>query len=317
MKLGTQRGSNHFQYLALAAVADWLITRTLTRAGVFVPKSPALVSAYQGVTSAGQFASTLAGVLALTMMAWLAWVEWQRRGVVLSLTYALLAGGSLILLLTVAPRWLTGGLQLLSLTALIILAWRGVQRERAFILFPAAAHAMGSLFVLLPAITAALAWTGPQLTGAVLFNLGELSVVLSGFALWWAFGRRVPKRLWILASVPALTFTGMFQAAPAMTGIFSIWSTGLTLYLPWPLYALSMWAASVALLAAWEDRQPAVWAILLLFAGGYVPQLSMHGFFGLVALWMMVTLPDARSAASPSGGQLSQATLAALPGTRA
>lgn len=78
----------------------------------------------------------------------------------------------------------------------------------------------------------------------------------------------------------------MHLAAPALTGILAIWSTGLTLYLPWPLYALSLWLACAVVAGSLRRNDPTGWAILLLAAGGYAPQLSTHVFLGLVALWL-------------------------------
>jgi hypothetical protein len=79
----------------------------------------------------------------------------------------------------------------------------------------------------------------------------------------------------------------MHRANPSMAGILAIWSIGLTLYLPWPLYAVSLWLAGAAAITALRQGQPAGWVILLLAAGGYAPQLSSQVFLGLVALYLL------------------------------
>lgn len=90
-----------------------------------------------------------------------------------------------------------------------------------------------------------------------------------------------------MAAGPALAFTGLYLANPALTGTLAVWSTGLTLYLPWPLYTLSLWLAGVTATTALRRKEPAGRAILLLAGGGYAPQLSTQAFLGLIALWLL------------------------------
>jgi len=84
-----------------------------------------------------------------------------------------------------------------------------------------------------------------------------------------------------------LAFVVAHLANPAMTAIIAIWSTGLTLYLPWPLYAVSLWLAGVVVIASVRRGDTVGWAILLLAAGGYTPQLSTQVLLGLIALWLL------------------------------
>ena len=90
----------------------------------------------------------------------------------------------------------------------------------------------------------------------------------------------------------------MHLVNPAMSGILAIWSTGLTLYLPWPLYAVSLWLVSVAAIVSLRRGDPAGWAILLLVAGGYAPQLSAQLFLSLIALWLLAP-PVTQPAVAP------------------
>jgi hypothetical protein len=80
-----------------------------------------------------------------------------------------------------------------------------------------------------------------------------------------------------------------------MTGILAIWSTGLTLYLPWPVYAVALWLAGKVVIQTLKQGNRVGWAILLLAAGGYAPQLNIHAFLGLIALWLLVNSPDYNS----------------------
>lgn len=276
-----------FHWLSIAALADWLITRTLTRAGVFIPKSPVWSTAYQGAAVFGQGASTLAGVLALAVLGWAAWQEWQtRRNHIFPLILGGLGGLSLLFLFIPAVGWLAVANHLLLLVALAIIFWRS--RQQLWLHLPILALMISSLYQLIPAVYETLHLPGPPAFALTVFNFGEILVVLSGLGFGWVAGRGATRRDWLLAALPALVFTGMFLSAPAMAGIFSIWSVGLTLFLPWPLYTLSVWATSLALLKAFREKQALGWVILLLVAGGYASQLSAQAFYGLIAVWMLV-----------------------------
>ncbi len=276
-----------FHWLTFAALADWMVTRTLTRAGVFIPKSPAWISAYRGAAVFGQGASTLAGLLVLATLGWVAWQEWQtHRKMTFPAILLTLAGMSLLFLFIPAVGWLSVANLLLLLVALGLIFWRA--RQRPWLLIPILALIASSLYQLLPALYEALHLAGPPPFTLTLFNLGEVLVVLSGLGYGWLARRGATRREWILAAIPAIAFSGMFLAVPAMAGIFSIWSMGLTLFLPWPLYTISVWSAGVAILKTMREKSALGWGILLLAAGGYASQLSTQSFYGLIALWMLV-----------------------------
>ena len=120
-----------------------------------------------------------------------------------------------------------------------------------------------------------------------MFNLGELLIVLSPIALYWVVRPATGWRHKSLAAVPALAFVVAHLANPSMTAIIAIWSTGLTLYLPWPLYAVSLWLGSMVVIAGVRQGNAVAWAALLLAAGGYAPQLSTQALVSLSALWLL------------------------------
>ena len=282
------------RWLVVAALVDWLVTRTLTRSAVFMPKTPLVILVYQSFGLFGQFAATLASLLALVCLAWLAWQGLQtgsKRAPALGLLAA--AGLSVYFLFTPAQGWLSAAYHLTLLTLTAWIGWRAwagsacIPKKLAGGLVVLALLA-GQAYLLVPAFTSSLQLPGPPRGVPFLYYLGELLVVLSPIALWWAYARQAPRWTWMAAALPALAFAGMRLAAPAMSGILAIWSTGLTLYLPWPLYALSLWAAGVTAIHCLMRGQAAGWAVLLLAAGGYAPQLSAQAFLGLLALWLLV-----------------------------
>src|SRR4030067_525901 len=111
------------RWLSIAALADWLVTRTLARSAIFMPKSPPLLVVYQSLILGGQFASVLSALLALLGMGWLAWqLRRELKGIlslvllsltVISLVSMAISPGSLVQLAT----------HLLSLAAIL---WIGL-----------------------------------------------------------------------------------------------------------------------------------------------------------------------------------------------
>jgi hypothetical protein len=349
------------RWLVLAALADWLIARTLTRLAIFMPKSPAVLLVYQALGVAGQLATTLTALLGLGAVGWIAWREWRAGSVWLPPVWLSLMLFSLFFLVIPPAGWLALANHVLSSVAVGVIlarAWQrtqGTQRMEADICptalacvppwpagasqdgqagagkrmgertqriasrvpegkrmvalcLPALAFLASRLHQALSTLYTAMHWPGPPLAASALFNLGELLVVLGAFGLWWAYGRGASWRTWLAGGLPALVFGVMHLVAPSMTGIMAVWSIGLTLYLPWPLYAASLWLAGVTVLVAlrrgaqgasgwsWERGAEsgvsgwggvAGWAVLLLAAGGYAPQLSSQAFLTLIALWLL------------------------------
>lgn len=309
------------RWLTWVALADWLIGRTFSRSAIFMPKPPLVLTIYRVFTVAGQLAAVLTGLLALGMLGWIAWHEWQTRRIIwLPLVLLAQAGLSLVFLFVAPAGWWPVVYQGLSLGAVGLILGFGIyglrftiyghdgtgagsKRRQAtkqvmVLLLPALALLSGKLYQTLPALYTAMQWPGPPPLTELFFNLGELCVVLSSAGLWFAYGRGASRRTWLVAAVPALAFSGMYLANPAMSGILTIWSNGLSLYLPWPLYAVSLWLAGVTVLVSLRRKRLAGWALLLLAAGGYTPQLSTQTFLGLIALWLLaqsIRLPTRRA----------------------
>ena len=286
-----------FKWLALSALVEWLLVRTLTRAAIHIPKSPEIAAGYGVVNQIGLVAAAFVALLSLVLLLWIAWEG--RREVWLSLTLVGLGGVSVLFLVIVPPTWLALLYQLLGVTAVFFICAGAVRAyggkpvwpEMVTLLIPAAALLAGLLYQLLPNLYALMGWSGPPPLTGVLFNLGELLVIGSVLAWWWT-SRSLLNRarswiIWVLAAIPALLFALSFWRDPAMTGILTIWSTGLTLFLPWPVYALALWLVGVTVLANWQPDPPLAYAILLLVSAGYTPQLSSQLFCALIALWLL------------------------------
>jgi hypothetical protein len=296
------------RWLALAALADWLVTRTLARAAIFMPKAPPVLAVYQVLILGGQVASVLGALLALLGMGWLAWHFRKERKPLLPLVLIGLSLFSLVSLAIPPGGLLQMVVHLLNVVAILWIGsqtWRRASRTAARIawLLPVLALLSGGLYQTSQIVYEVFRLPDPPGFALVLFNLGELFVVLTPLGMWWAYrtqrhdgptivqivGRSIgsPRRFDaspLLAIIPAIGFAAFTLANPSMAGIMAIWSTGLTLYLPWPLYALSLWLFGGTLLALWRQGSPSAWGLLLLAAGGYAPQLSSQVFYGLIGL---------------------------------
>jgi hypothetical protein len=298
-------------WLVLAALAEWLVLRTVTRAAIHVPKSPPVITLYGIMNYLGLLAATFVALLGLLLLLWLAWQSWQTKGtMLLSLLLAGRVGLSLLFLVIVPAGWLVVLSHLITLSLIAVLLtgglgvgasfWKGresmVRAPVIALMLPALALVAGVLYHMLPALYTAVGWPGPPPWTGLLFNVGELLVVASVGALWWVYGRSATLRQMIMAALPALLFSLSFWRDPAMTGILTIWSTGMTLFLPWPFYVLALWLAVVTVLAAWRQKRSVAYALLLLMSAGYAPQLSSQLFCALIGLWLLAqttaTQPD-------------------------
>jgi hypothetical protein len=235
---------------------------------------------------------------------WLAWHSWKERKGLLSLALLGLSLFSLASLAIPPGELVQLAVHMLTLAAILWIAlgvWRASDTvSRYAVLLPGLALFFGGLYQAIQALYAAFGWPGPPRFALPLFNLGELFAVLAPIGIWWvcrlegyivstpetSSGRRAAFtwRDYLVAAIPAIGFSALTLANPSMAGVLAIWSSGLTLYLPWPLYTLSLWLFGVALLALWRQGSPAGWALLLLAAGSYAPQLSSQVFYGLIGL---------------------------------
>jgi len=128
-----------------------------------------------------------------------------------------------------------------------------------------------SLFHSLDPAAAVLGWPGLPVSGGLLFNAGELLVLNQRRRVMVSSARRAQWMIWLIAALPALGLCCPRLLAPAMTGIMTIWSTGLTLYLPWPIYVGAVWLAGVTLLYTLRQGDATGWAVILLAAGALRP----------------------------------------------
>src|SRR3972149_2936689 len=111
-------------WLVVAALVDWLVTRTLARSAIFMPKSPPVILVYQGFGLLGQLAATVTGLLVLSFLGWIAWRGLRMRGeFVLSTALASLVALSLVFLVFPPSGWLEVSYRLIFMAVIVIIGW--------------------------------------------------------------------------------------------------------------------------------------------------------------------------------------------------
>ena len=179
----------------------------------------------------------------------------------------------------------------------------GAQRDRlgVAISLVAAAYSGYLLYILMEG----LGQVGPTLVVSpiVIRDLGEALLVAVPFASFsllsvplrqWAKPRR-----WILPLGLALLFSTAslvdMLANQGFTGVFAIWSMGLSFYLPWPLYAISIALYAYSILTCFStDRTKSALAnsdraagFLLLIFASYELQFPYQYILALLSLMLL------------------------------
>jgi hypothetical protein len=322
--------------LAAAGGAEWLLGRTISRLTAAPPLegpartvvetlgwtgiallSPSFVLGVALFLICLHEASTRARVVGQQRVAGVALVTYLFVYGVFTLAYSLLT----ILSRRPVETWLVVTFNLLSLIAIWWLAgWFSFRRS-------------GSLAARLAVVLVALAYTGwtyyvvreamPYLVfGSAGFGLrmrdaGELAAVLTPFALFAAIAVpggqwRKLSRWWLPVSLAAIFAIGNvvdMLADQGFMGVFASWSLGLTLYLPWPLYATSLALFVYSILvcfsgqdgkAPFANRNVGLGLLLLLYAGYYL-QLTYQHMLAILSLMLLTGIgqPLERTVADP------------------
>ena len=291
------------QWLAVAAVADWIFARTLSRSAIFMPKSAAILTGFQAMLSLGNFAANVTSLLAITTMAWMAWRLALKGHRPLPIAIGALLIFNLGAVLFAPSASVTLTYHLIAMAAILMIVRPVVKGSQgaahtAGVLVPAAAVFASELHQAAAALSVVFNMGSPFNLGFTAFNMGEALVVASGLAFgWWMRPRRSERWIWVVAAVPTVALVSLYLGAPSISSVLAIWSLGLTLFLPWPLYALSFWALIAAILTGLKRGHTIGLAIPMLVAGGYASQLSTQLFLSLIALYLLAgkdELSDAR-----------------------
>lgn len=208
-----------------------------------------------------------------------------------------------------------------SLTLFFLLRRKENDAAKIALLLVALAYTGQYLFFFLERLAVRPALFG--LTNLSAVELGELAAVLAPFPFFAATalpnsGWRNARR-WILPLLLATLFSAGnivdIVANQGFSGVFTIWSVGMRLFLPWPLYALALALFSYSVLTCFSrtisksdyaNRNTGLGLLLLLFAGyrlqipyqHLLALLAMMLLTGFVTLWPAIVEPTRDERAS-------------------
>lgn len=278
--------------LLAAVMLETGLLRLITRVGVHLPKDESLRGVFHGASILGSLAFNFASILAIALTVFLLLALALRlesaigKLALVSLLAAMLgslglslatgaAAADALFMLTMALLVVLIGLVLASpdekpaagrlALALIVAAYLCYQY-----------YTLGYLLYQMRDSTAVLP------LGITALRAGEGLVVAAGAAAFLAWGagrwRQVgPGGLSLVAVV--LVALAVAAVSPASTiPILILWNNGLSLFLPLPVYLLSLGLFLVTLVACWRSGD-AFWTVAglgLLLLAGYMPEATYH-----------------------------------------
>lgn len=308
-------------FLTAAGVTELLLLRTLSRVAVHVPKQGLVLSLYQLLTGVGSFAFDLATVLAVVVLALALYAlmrreRWQDGGHLpaMGALALLLVWSVLFPLLRSAGGSVDGGgpddaaklafglafsLAVVGLALPYALSRQATPARRIAVGLVAAAYLCGQYYTVSYAAIGLLNAGGPPALASQVLTLGEVLVVAGAVAIFAAWGASTPTgsrsgvRLRLaVPTVLSLLLLTSYLANGSTSAILSLWTEGLTLYLPFPLYLAAFWLYGWTVVASFQRRDgfTAGCALLLLFVGGYVLELTYQHLLAAIAL-VVLTRP--------------------------
>ena len=300
----TADGLRHLTLTLLAAaLLETLLLRLVTRVGVHLPKGEGAAAAFQAASFLGSLAFNFASLMATALLVL----------VLASLVLRMAIGPGRLALagLSAAMFWSLGlslatdapaadamfGLAvalLVGLIALVLARERhaGPSAQLALALMVAAYlsyqyYILGHLFYRILNFEAV-----PPLSIDVL-RLGEVLAVAAAVTAFWAWG--LPRWRWVgtagLATVAALLLTLTLAGLSSVStmAILALWTTGLSLFLPFPIYLLALALYLLTVVACWRSGD-GFWisaGLLLVLLAGYMPEATYQHLLLLIGVALL------------------------------
>jgi hypothetical protein len=315
--------------LLAAGLGELFLYRMLSRIGVHIPKDGVVLDVYNALVRTGSFAfnvSSVAVFLALGLLAYVCARRWGGGQPLRAVTPALIGAFATVSLLLAfvdegdSAKLAYGAFSAGLMTALAVIAWtdsRSDPGRKATVGLIVLAYLFAQYYALSNQAYRALDVTAaPPLTARSL-EVAEFLVVATALLAFWRWSgvrgglrwRPSPVQLGV-AGLLVFAFLGAYRGEDSSTAaILSLWTVGLTLYLPLPVYALALGLYGAALVACLgrARRDPAFMrdaiALGLLPVAGLTLELTYQHMVALVALLLLV-LP------SPAPGEGGDAVLA-------
>ena len=278
--------------LLIAVLAETLLLRLVTRVGVHLPKDGAVSDAFQAASFLGSLAFNFASLLAIALVVLVLGSMMLRAGsplgrsAVALLSVAMLSGLALSLATDEPAADAVFGVAAALLTGIVFLSAAGEKRVT-----PAAGVAVALMvgayfsyqyYVLSYLFYRILDYAAVPPASMAVLRLGEVLALIAAAAVFWAWG--LPRWRWVgsagLAGVAAVLFAlTLASMSPVSTmAILALWTTGLSLFLPFPIYLLAMGLYMLTLVACWRSGD-GFWmaaGLLLVLLAGYMAESTYH-----------------------------------------
>jgi len=300
--------------LLAAGLGELFLYRMLSRIGVHIPKEGAALDVYNALVRTGSFAfnvSSVAVFLALGLLAYASARRWGSRQPLRAATPALIgAFGAISLLFAFvdegeSAKLAYGAFSAGLMIALAAIAWtdgRSDPLRKATVGMIVLAYLFAQYYTLSNQAYRALDLTAAPPATTRALEMAELLVVATALLAFWRWSgvraglswRPSPVQLGV-AGLLVFAFLGAYRGEDSSTAaILSLWTVGLTLYLPLPVYALALGLYAAALVACLgrARRDPAFLpdaiALGLLPVAGLTLDLTYQHLVALVALLLLV-----------------------------
>ncbi len=291
--------------LALAVTAEVLLFRVVSRVGIHIPKDGLVLTVYSRLTQLGSFSFNLATLLAGVCVV-VAAMSLMTSGRSFS-RHTLLPGWLLVLVAEAAvfaalppseSARLVFGLTAATTMALVALS---AERHQEVIAVSAAAFLLAAYYTLANLAVTVLGATQAAPFSSDSVRLGEALVPVAALAVFIAWGpslrphviRRHPWR-YLLPTLAVTIVAAAFFAPGSTSSILSLWTTGLSLYLPFPLYVLALWLYALTFAHCLvTGRTQVAAALVLLFAAGLSLETTYQWLLAVLALLTLGTPSEA------------------------
>jgi hypothetical protein len=308
--------------LLAAGLSELVMFRALSRVGVHIPKQGVVLNAYDVLVQAGSYAFDVASIAVVVAVAMIAYGALRgdlgRHPLLAAVAPALSAFVGVSVLFAFVQEGPAAKLVYGLMSAAIMLALAGeayagrrlAPLRCAVVVVTVLAYLGAQYHVLASQAYQVMGLTSDPPGSMSALEVAEALVLLNAFLIFWGWsGVRLrskarPTLLQLgVAGLLVVLFLGSYYGRPdsSTAAILSLWSLGLTLYLPVPLYALALGLYGATLVrclvqARRGDKPPydAV-ALGLLPVAGLTLELTYQHLVAVLVLSLLLVGPEAKS----------------------
>lgn len=294
--------SEHFlsvslKFLVVAALAEFTLVRIFSRMGMILPKTETVFLVYNSLTFLGSASFNFAAVLAVILLLLAAYSMARGLTKIGKLTAALVAaiiGISILSFLAIDP--ILSLLYDLTILAIFVLLAKQAfangnsETRNLLVILVVVTYAFSYYFKIATTLAQSAAATPASARVIEMFNLGEASALL-GSVMVFAFALRSGARhragYAVLAGAVTLLFSLAYVGNPWITAIITTWTTGFTLYLPFPAYALALFLFIYGVGMISQKERIVAYGLILVFLAGRALQLTYLNLLAVLGVLLV------------------------------